>query len=90
MVKSENNLPVKAASVKGISKMYGLGKTTLWEAISEGRLRAFRIGHRTLVRIVDADEFIASGQEIPPAPGGAPSARGKKRPRRLRTSGGGQ
>jgi excisionase family DNA binding protein len=88
MVKSES-LPLKATSLKGISKMYGLGKSTLRKAINEGRLRALRIGRRTLVRIADADAFIASGQEIPPAPG-APSARGKKRSRRLRSSGGGQ
>jgi excisionase family DNA binding protein len=89
MIKSES-LPLKATSLKGISKMYGLGKSTLRKAINEGRLRALRIGRRTLIRIVDADAFIASGQEIPPAPGGAPSARGRKQPKRLRTSGDGQ
>lgn len=90
MVKSES-LPLKAASLKGISKMYGLGKSTLQKAINEGRLRALHIGRRTLIRIVDADDFIASGQEIPPPPPvETPSPRGKKQPRRLRTSRGGR
>lgn len=63
MVKSDS-LPVRATSLKGISKMYGLGKSTLRKAINEGRLRAIRIGRRTVIRIADADAFIASGQEI--------------------------
>jgi excisionase family DNA binding protein len=76
MVKSDS-LPLRATSLKGISKMYGLGKSTLRKAINDGRLRAIRIGRRTVIRIADAEAFIASGQEIEP-----------KRPRRLRTSGG--
>lgn len=63
MVKSEP-LPLKATSIKGIARMYGLGKTTLRKAINEGRLRAIRIGRRTVIRIADAEQFIASGQEI--------------------------
>ncbi len=64
MLKPSDSLPVKASSLKGISKMYGLGKTTLRKAINEGRLRAIRIGRRTVIRIADADAFIASGEEI--------------------------
>jgi excisionase family DNA binding protein len=73
MVKSDSfYLPVRATSLKGISKMYGLGKSTLRKAINEGRLRAVRIGRRTVIRIADAEAFIASGQEIAPAPGDSP------------------
>ena len=90
MIKSES-LPLKAAGLAGISKMYGLSKSTLRRAIAQGRLHATRIGRRVLVRISDAEAFVASDQEIAaPPPGGTPSLRGKKRPRRLRTSGGGQ
>jgi excisionase family DNA binding protein len=64
MVKSSDSLPVRATSLKGISKMYGLGKSTLRKAINEGRLRAIRIGRRTVIRIADADAFIAGGEEI--------------------------
>ena len=64
-VKSDT-LPVRAAGINGISKMYGLGKTTLRKAIREGRLRAIKIGRRTVIRILDAEKFIASGQEIKP------------------------
>jgi excisionase family DNA binding protein len=66
MVKSDS-LPVRATSLKGISKMYGLGKSTLRKAINEGRLRAIHIGRRTVIRIADAEAFIASGEEIMPA-----------------------
>jgi excisionase family DNA binding protein len=83
MVKSDDSaLPVRATSLKGISKMYGLGKSTLRKAINEGRLRAVRIGRRTVIRIDDAEAFIASGQEIPPAPHGSSTARPHKRPKR--------
>jgi excisionase family DNA binding protein len=78
MVKSDS-LPVRATSLKGISKMYGLGKSTLRKAINEGRLRAIRIGRRTVVRIVDAEAFIASGEEIAPAPGDSPARRKRLR-----------
>jgi len=64
MVKTSDSLPVRATSLKGISKMYGLGKSTLRKAINEGRLRAIRIGRRTVIRIADADAFIAGGEEI--------------------------
>lgn len=64
MIKSSDSLPVRATSLKGISKMYGLGKSTLRKAINDGRLRALRIGRRTVIRIADADAFIASGEEI--------------------------
>ena len=65
MVKSDS-LPVKATSLKGISKMYGLGKSTLRKAINEGKLRAIRIGRRTVIRIVDAEAFIESSEKIAP------------------------
>lgn len=64
MTKSSDSLPVRATSLKGISKMYGLGKSTLRKAIKEGRLRAVHIGRRTVIRVADADAFIASGEEI--------------------------
>jgi len=76
MVDSDR-LPVRATSLKGISKMYGLGKSTLRKAINEGKLRAIRIGRRTVVRISDAEAFIASGQEIVPAPEDSPT-KGKR------------
>jgi excisionase family DNA binding protein len=81
MAKSDNLLPVRAASLKGISRMYGLGKSTLRKAINEGRLRAIRIGRRTVIRIADAEVFIASGEEIQPAraPGEASATRRRRK-----------
>lgn len=84
MVKSESvALPVRATSLRGISKMYGLGKSTLRKAINEGRLRAVRIGRRTVIRIDDAEAFIAGGEEIAPAHSeNAPAPAKRKGPRR--------
>jgi excisionase family DNA binding protein len=79
MAKPSDSLPVRATSLKGISKMYGLGKSTLRKAINEGRLRAIRIGRRTVVRIADADAFIAGGEEISgPQSRGNSSAKARK------------
>ena len=75
MVKSDS-LPVRATSLKGISKMYGLGKSTLRKAINEGRLRAIHIGRRTVIRIADAEAFIARGEEI--MPGAEPPAKRRR------------
>ena len=58
------HLPVMATSIAGISKMFGLGKSTLRRAISDGKLRASHIGRRVVIRVSDAEEFIASDQEI--------------------------
>jgi excisionase family DNA binding protein len=76
MAKPSDSLPVRATSLNGISKMYGLGKSTLRKAINEGRLRAIRIGRRTVVRIADADAFIAGGEEI-----SGPQLRGNSAPK---------
>lgn len=79
MVKSESlALPVRATSLKGISKMYGLGRSTLRKAINEGRLRAVRIGRRTVIRIDDAEAFIASGEEIAHSPAKGSLAKTRK------------
>jgi len=87
MVKSET-LPLKATSVKGMAKMYGLSKSFLWKQIYEGRLRAIKIGRRTVIKISDAEEFLASGQPIQPGPREISSSRSSKHTKRLRGSGG--
>lgn len=38
-----------AYSVNDAAVALGIGKTTLWKAISDGRLRAFKFGARTLI-----------------------------------------
>ena len=80
MVKSDS-LPVRATSLKGISKMYGLGKSTLRKAINEGRLRAHRIGRRTVIRIADAEAFIASGEQIATQTAASAAAKSRKDPK---------
>jgi len=51
-------LPVKATSVAGISRMFGIGKSTVRKAIREGKLRASHVGRRVVIRIADAETFI--------------------------------
>jgi hypothetical protein len=57
------DLPVKATSIAGISKMFGLGKNTVRRAIRDGSLRASRIRRRVVITIADAELFIANGQK---------------------------
>jgi hypothetical protein len=57
------DLPVKATSIAGISKMFGLGKNTVRRAIRDGSLRASRIRRRVVITIADAELFIANGRK---------------------------
>jgi excisionase family DNA binding protein len=53
-----------AVSVDQAAKMLGCGRTKIWQEISAGRLKAKKFGHRVLVRIVDAQEWLANLPEI--------------------------
>ena len=40
-----------AVSINDAVKMLGLGRTSVYELIKDGRLDAFKLGRRTLVRV---------------------------------------
>lgn len=51
-----------AISIKDAAKALGLGRTSIYQMIKDGRLEAFKLGRRTLVktesirRLVDAQD----------------------------------
>lgn len=47
-------------SIPDVSVKTGLGKTTVYKAISEGRLKARKLGNRTLILASELDSFLAS------------------------------
>jgi excisionase family DNA binding protein len=50
--------PITAVRVPDAARMFGLGKTTLWRAIHDGRLRSSRVGRRVLLRPGDVEAWI--------------------------------
>ena len=51
-------------SIPEVSRETGLGKTTVYKAISDGHLRAKKFGNRTLILSIDLDQFLNSLPEI--------------------------
>lgn len=52
--------PRGAMSVDDFAKWAGIGRTTAWKEIRDGHLRAVKVSARTIVRLVDADEWLAT------------------------------
>ena len=48
-----------AVSIKDAAKALGLGRTTIYAMIADGRLEAFKVGRRTLVRMESIRRVIA-------------------------------
>ena len=53
-------IEVKAASVDGVSAMYGIGKATVRTAIRKGDLAITRVGRRVVIRIADAEKWLGT------------------------------
>jgi excisionase family DNA binding protein len=51
-------LPFVAYPVNEAAKLIGLGRTKLYEAISDGSLRAVKLGRRTLVPADALQQFV--------------------------------
>ncbi|MDP2227067.1 MAG: hypothetical protein Q8J78_06285 [Moraxellaceae bacterium] len=49
-----------AMSVNDFATWAGLGRTTAWNEIREGRLRAVKVSSRTLVTMTDAEQWLIS------------------------------
>lgn len=48
-----------AVSINDAAKALGLGRTTIYAMIADGRLEAFKIGSRTLVRMESIRRLVA-------------------------------
>lgn len=48
-----------AVSINDAAKALGLGRTTIYAMIADGRLEAFKIGRRTLVRTDSIRRLVA-------------------------------
>jgi excisionase family DNA binding protein len=53
-------LPKLGYSIKEAEKITGLGRTTLWKAINNGRLKCFRAGRRVLFSLDHLTDFLKS------------------------------
>jgi excisionase family DNA binding protein len=54
----ETSLPQIGYSIREAQKITGLGRTTLWKAIEEGRLKCFKVGRRRIFSLSHLEEFL--------------------------------
>jgi excisionase family DNA binding protein len=54
------NLDIAAMSVDAFAKRFGIGRTTAWGLIRRGELPAIKVTRRTLIRLEDANTWLAS------------------------------
>jgi excisionase family DNA binding protein len=48
-----------SVSIIEAAKMIGLGRTSIYAMIADGRLEAFKVGRRTLVRVESIKRLVA-------------------------------
>ena len=53
-------LPKLGYSVKEAEKITGIGRTTLWKAITKGKLKHFKVGRRVLFSSEHLKEYLKS------------------------------
>lgn len=57
----------RAFSIPEFCRRYGIGRTNAYQEIAAGRLRAVKVGRRTLITQEAADAWLASLPELRPA-----------------------
>jgi excisionase family DNA binding protein len=50
----------RAYSISEFCEVYELGRTKTYQEIKTGRLRAVKVGSKTIIRTDDAEEWLAS------------------------------
>jgi excisionase family DNA binding protein len=60
MKSANTNAAPRARSVPAFAKHIGVGKSTCWELVKDGKLRAVRINGRTLILHEDGEKFLRS------------------------------
>jgi len=53
-------LPKLGYSVKEAEKITGIGRTTLWKAVTKGKLKHFKVGRRVLFSSEHLKEYLKS------------------------------
>lgn len=51
-------MEILATSINDTAKALGLGRTSIYAMIDDGRLEAFKLGRRTLVKVVSIRKLI--------------------------------
>ena len=59
-----SNFYADALSISDACEMVGVGRTTIYAAIAEGRLKARKLGRRTLILRDDLTHFLVALPEI--------------------------
>jgi excisionase family DNA binding protein len=52
------NASKKAYNIKEFCKCFSIGRSKIYAEIKAGRLRAIKIGRRTLITLADAEEWL--------------------------------
>lgn len=52
--------PISAYTIKDFCAAYGIGRSLAYDEIKAGRLKARKVGNRTLILRVDAEEWANS------------------------------
>jgi excisionase family DNA binding protein len=58
----------RAFSIQEFSKAYGIGRTKIYEELNSGRLRGRKIGRRTLIAELDAEDWLRRLPTVSEAP----------------------
>jgi excisionase family DNA binding protein len=66
----QRRAPRRAMSIDEFCNQYGPGRTKCYEEISAGRLKAHKIGKRTVIIEDDAEDWLAKLPSLPHAGGG--------------------
>jgi excisionase family DNA binding protein len=65
--------PTLMMSVKEAAKSMGIGHSTIYKLISDGRLASHRLGGRTLIKRADVEALFAEGPSKPTGQRGRPA-----------------
>ena len=72
-----------AYPIAEIPTLSGIGRTSIYGAISDGKLRAVKHGRRTLVLAEDLKQWLAELPAMNPKPKNKPTATAETRPRKV-------
>lgn len=60
MTHGQSLAPARAYTIEAFCAAFGLGRTSTFAEIKQGRLRARKVGRRTIILAMDAETWAAS------------------------------